>query len=118
MNPEIDESSDEPHGLKIGERHERGSMYDRHPEPWHLDRKVPVIGAILLGLQCLTFVAWGATEAFKIDGHDHSILENKAAIAATTNQLNVVSERLARIEEKTNMEMTTLDRIENAVRRR
>ena len=101
-----------------GTRAHRGTIRDRHPEPMHLDRRIPIgLAAMIIG-QIIVGVWWGAQQAFELKNDTHRLEVIEKFDDTMTQQADHIGERLARIEEKTQMEMEQLDRIESYVRKR
>lgn len=102
----------------MDDRHHRGTRRDRRREPMQLDRRIPIGLAVGMLFQIIAFVWWGASQAFEL--HDDTrrleLIEKFDNTMAT--QTNEIGERLARIEEKTSIEMSSLDRIESYIRRK
>lgn len=108
----------EEHGLRMGERKMRGSIHNRSPQPWHVDRKVPIIGIIIIIAQFLSFVGYSAVQSYKIDQHDKRLDHHDALLENSNAGVNALNERMARMETSTQIQMTTLERIEGYLRRK
>lgn len=93
-----------------------GNRYDRKPEPWHFDRRVPLSIILTLILQTAGIVWWAAGE----NAATHDAIRRIELIEAfdlnVDGQMKLVGDRLARIEERTTDQLHTLERIEDTLR--
>lgn len=112
----IDES--EGQGLLMGERKQRGSIYDRAPQPWHVDRKVPIIGIVIILVQFLGFVGYSAVQSYKIDQHDKRLDRHDNLLETNNSNTSAINERMARLETSSQIQMSMLERIEGYMRRK
>jgi len=94
---------------------EKGFKGSQQPEAWHLDKKVPVAIIIALGIQFVGAIWWAA----KMDARDGEQERRIGAIEVwqdgTQQQLQTMSERLARIDERLQLQVDLLKDIRNRV---
>lgn len=75
-----------------------------HPEPWHVDRRVPlaliVTFILTVGTQTAGMVWWAARLSSSVDTHDRRITQLEAADARHAAEAQRISEALVRLDER------------------
>lgn len=94
----------------------QGTRYDRRPEPWHFDKRVPLSIILTLLLQTGGIVWWAAGESASTRDAIRRIELIEAFDLNVDGQMKLVGDRLARIEERTTDQLHTLERIEDTLR--
>ena len=95
---------------------ERGEVEDRRePEPWHLSRSVPISLIFAITIQTISSIWWGATISAKVEEHDRRLIGIENYDQKVDGTQLTISERLARLEEKSSTQLETLQRIDAVI---
>jgi hypothetical protein len=82
------------------------------PEPWHLDRKVPVAIILTVALQTVGIVWWAASLSSRVEQHAAQIDALRSAETARAIEDRRISEGLARLDERLKSQTEILQRLE------
>lgn len=90
----------------------------QNPEPWHLDKRVPLALILSLAVQTGVMVWWAATLSARVDDHDRRIDRVEAAGKTQADESRKMAEALVRLDERMAGQTAILQRIEAQIARR
>jgi Tfp pilus assembly protein PilO len=76
------------------------------PEPWHLDRRVPLVLILTLALQTGGMVWWASALSSQVQNHDTRISRAESQISQLASDDRKTAELLGRLDER----LVSLDR--------
>jgi len=82
------------------------------PEPWHLDRRVPLALIVSLAAQTAGMVWWAANLAARVEQHAAQIDALRSAETARAIEDRRISEGLARLDERLRAQTEILQRLD------
>jgi hypothetical protein len=80
---------------------------------WKIDRRVPVGLIIALAFQACAFVWWGAQLNDRVQDSERRIMAIESFDTQINTSQGAISERLARLEEKSSAQLTSSQHIES-----
>lgn len=88
------------------------------PEPWHLDRRVPIALIVTLSMQTMGMVWWASGLAHRVDQAEQQISVLAREGRAYGVEASRIREVLARLDERMAHQNELLRRMEAAITRR
>jgi hypothetical protein len=86
-------------------------------EAWHLDKKVPISLIVFFIFQTAGFIWWASEINSTVKEHDHRLIMAEAFENRMDGDGRTVTDRLARLEEKSTSTLSSLQHIENLLER-
>lgn len=87
----------------------------QNQEPWHLDRRVPVVLILGMVVQAAGFVWWASSVNSQVQDHGRRIVVMEAADTRMTQEAQRLSEQIARMDERLISQTAILRRIEESL---
>jgi hypothetical protein len=85
-------------------------------DKWVFDKKIPISLIVVLALQTGSFVWWAATAESRIVDHERRILVAESYDRESMRSNMDVCQRMARVEEKVNTAIMSINRVESAIK--
>lgn len=85
-------------------------------EPWHLDKRVPVVLISTIVVQTIGIVWWAATLDHQVEQHERRLVQLESADARLDTEARRLSELLVRVDERLAAQNQILQRLEQSLR--
>ncbi len=82
------------------------------PEPWHLDKKVPLALIMTMALQTLGVIWWAASLSTRVEHQERQIVALNASDAQSKQEARRIGEWLSRVDERIAAQTEMLRRVE------
>lgn len=90
-------------------------MAEPTPEPWHLDKRVPIALILTLAVQTGGMVWWAASISARVDNHTEQIGLLRGRDTERTTEERRIAEAIARFDERLRAQTEILQRLDRAM---
>lgn len=109
---EVTEDDVTPSSNTVGTRRKPGTIRNRTTQFLQMDRKIPVLGVVLLVINLCVWIWGGGALAHTIQENSRRIDIDESASIDQVKRMNVIEQHVARIDERSQTDHETLNRIE------
>ena len=88
----------------------------RQKERWSIDKKIPIVFLLALGVQTVSIVSWAARLDSRVEEHERRIVITEALDRENSKFNADLCQRVARVETKVDNQAQVLERIERYLR--
>lgn len=82
-----------------------------NPEPWHLDRRVPIALILTVAIQTAGMVWWASALSSQVASHDRWIQKAEVTLARSAEDDRRTSELLGRLDERLGSLQRSIDQL-------